>query len=92
MIADSKSISKIAHDLPIGVINVDSNWNAVFINARCADMLKTSLDELYGRKWIDYLPRKISCLLHYLGVSGSPLAFLRQFPTITGAVVPMDNR
>ena len=35
---------------------------------------------------------EISCLLHYLGVSGAPLAFLRQFPTITGAVVPMDNR
>ena len=60
VIADSKSISKIAHDLPIGVINVDSNWNAVFINSRCADMLKTSLDELYGRKWIDYLPPSLA--------------------------------
>ena len=54
--SDSKSIAKIAHDLPLGIINVDPNWNAVFVNARCADMFKTSMDELYGRGWTDYVP------------------------------------
>ncbi|MDO6475560.1 sensor domain-containing phosphodiesterase [Alteromonas sp. 1_MG-2023] len=58
--SDSKSITKIAHDLPVGVINVDRHWNAVFVNARCADMMKTSMDELYGRGWTDYMPPKVT--------------------------------
>ena len=54
--SDNKGITKIAHDLPIGIINVDSNWDAVFVNGHCADMMKTSIDELLGRGWAEFLP------------------------------------
>ena len=36
---------------------------------------------------------EISCLLHYLGVSGPPLAFFKAISyELRVAVVPMDNR
>ena len=58
--SDHTNITKVAHDLPVGVINVDKYWDAVFVNARCADMMKSSLDELYGRGWIAHLPETLA--------------------------------
>lgn len=66
IISEVNSLSKIMHDLPVGVLYLDKHLNAVFVNAKCADLMKTDIEHLMGRQWTSFIPDDAikQCHLH----------------------------
>lgn len=66
IINEVNSLSKIMHDLPVGVLYLDKHFDAVFANAKCADLMKTDIEHLMGRQWTTFMPDDVikQCHLH----------------------------
>ena len=64
ILSEFKSLIKIIHDLPVGVIYLNKYWDAVFINAKCAELVNSDIESMLGRQWIHYLPPELDREFH----------------------------
>ena len=64
VLSEFKSILKIVHDLPVGVIYLNKHWDAIFINAKCAELIGSDIDSMLGRKWTNHLPAELDKVFH----------------------------
>lgn len=64
ILSEFKSLIKIIHDLPVGVIYINKHWDAVFVNAKCAELIKSDIESMLGRQWTRYLPPELEREFH----------------------------
>ena len=49
--------SQLADQVPVGIVSSRSGLRADFANSRCADLLGSTPEDLFGTGWVDRLDR-----------------------------------